>query len=234
MQTHALRIRKVYEILLGTYGPRGWWPLGDGRGGAPEYRGGPRTARERFEVAVGAVLTQNTAWSNAALAVCALSRRGLIDPAALAAAPDRLVARLVRPSGYYNQKARRLRKLAAHFMLHPEPDRESLLGLHGIGPETADSILLYGFSQPCFVVDAYTRRLFSRLGLLRGNEAYEDVRGLFERSLGPDPVLYNEYHALIVEHAKQRCKKRPLCGGCPLNEICPERCGGEKHGSCPR
>lgn len=214
-------IREVFRVLLHEYGPRGWWPVTRRRGGRPEYRGGPRTSRQRFEVAVGAVLTQNTAWANAALAITALSREGLLAPAALAAAGRDRIAGLIRPSGYFNQKARRLQELAAWFERGPVPDRGALLALRGIGPETADSILLYGFGLPFFVVDAYTRRIFSRLGLIRGTEPYERVRELFEGHLEADPALYNEYHALIVEHAKRRCGvRRPSCGGCPLGTMC--------------
>lgn len=214
------KIRDIYRLLLEEYGPRGWWPVTRRRGGEPEYLGGPRSARQRFEVAAGAVLTQNTAWSNASQAVTALSREGLLDPAVLAAAPRELVADLIRPSGYYNQKARRLQELAAWFAAGPVPERAALLRLHGIGPETADSILLYGFSLPFFVVDAYTRRVFSRLGLLSGDESYERIRALFEGNLEADPAVFNEYHALIVEHAKQRCTRRPSCTDCPIGEWC--------------
>ncbi|MDD3643496.1 MAG: endonuclease [Candidatus Krumholzibacteria bacterium] len=213
-------IRDIYRDLFSAYGPRGWWPLTRRRGARPEYRGGPRNRRQRFEVAAGAVLTQNTTWSNAARAVTALSCEGLLDPAAMAAAPRERIAALIRPSGYYNQKARRLQALAAWFEEGAVPDRGGLLRLHGIGPETADSILLYGFNMPFFVVDAYTRRVFSRLGLLGGEEPYERIRALFESSLEADPAVFNEYHALIVEHAKRRCARRPICEGCPLRERC--------------
>jgi endonuclease-3 related protein len=216
----AETIRTVYPALLGSYGPQGWWPVTGRRGSKPRYTGGPRNPRQRFEVAAGAVLTQNTAWTNAARAVTALSREGLLDPAALARAPQERIARLIRSSGYYNQKARRLMELAAWFAAGPDPDRGQLLRLNGIGPETADSILLYGFNLPYFVVDAYTRRIFTRLGALEGSEPYERIRALFESTLEPDPAVYNEYHALIVEHAKRRCARRPVCGGCPLDRWC--------------
>ena len=215
-------IGEVYDILLAAYGGQGWWPVTRRKGGEPEYRGGPRDAAERFEVAVGAVLTQNTAWRNAALAVTALSSAGLMDPSRLASAPAGKVAALIRPSGYYNQKSRRLGILARYFAgLHgAAPTREGLLALEGVGPETADSIMLYAFDQPFFVVDAYTKRLLSRLGVIRGTEGYDRIRGLFEEALGEKPKMYNEYHALVVEHCKRRCMRTPECGGCPLARRC--------------
>jgi endonuclease-3 related protein len=215
-------IRKVYRILLSEYGRQGWWPVTRKNGGEPEYLGGPRDSRERFEVAVGAVLTQNTSWNNAARAVSALSAAGMIDPSKLASAPGGEVASLVRSSGYYNQKARRLGILARYFLEIGDapPEREALLGLEGIGPETADSIMLYAWSRPFFVVDSYTKRLFSRLGVIRGNESYDRIRGLFEEPLGKSPEIYNEYHALVVVHCKRKCKRAPDCDECPISTLC--------------
>jgi endonuclease-3 related protein len=192
------------------------------KGGEPEYLGGPRDRRERFEVAVGAVLTQNTSWKNAARAVSALSAARMIDPARLAAAPHDEVAGLIRSSGYFNQKARRLGILARYFLDAGDgpPERESLLALEGIGPETADSILLYAYSCTFFVVDTYTKRLLSRLGVIRGNESYDRIRGLFEGSLERTPEIYNEYHALVVEQCKRHCMSVPVCIDCPLSPLC--------------
>ena len=215
-------IRKLYDILLDEYGRQGWWPVTRRRGGDPEYLGGPRDAGERFEVAAGAVLTQNTSWRNAARAVSALSAEGLLDPARLAAEPRERVAALIRPSGYYNQKSRRLGILARYFVSlgGEKPTREGLLSLEGVGPETADSILLYAFDEPFFVVDAYTKRVLFRLGVIWGNESYDRIRGLFEDNLEGSPEVYNEYHALVVEHCKRRCMRTPECGGCPLEQRC--------------
>ena len=216
-----MSIEKVYRLLAEAYGPRGWWPLVRRRGGKPEYFTPVTSERQRFEVAAGAVLTQNTAWRNASLAVSALSGAGLLDPRAMARAPAGEVARLIRPAGYYNQKARRLVGLGGFFAEGRFEGRDSLLSLEGIGPETADSIMLYAYGEPFFVVDAYTRRIFGRLGLLEGFTAYEGIRERFEGVLGPDAALYGEYHALIVELGKRCCRKAPLCEGCPLNDICP-------------
>jgi len=215
-------IRKVYGFLLSEYGRQGWWPVTRTKGGEPEYLGGPRDSRERFEVAVGAVLTQNTSWKNAAMAVSALSAAGMIEPARLASASSEEVAALVRSSGYYNQKARRLGILARYFLEIGDgpPERESLLRLEGIGPETADSIMLYAYSRAFFVVDAYTKRLFSRLGVIRGNESYDRIRGLFEGSLERSPEIYNEYHALVVVQCKRKCARVPECDECPISALC--------------
>ncbi len=215
-------IREVYEILLSEYGRQGWWPVTRRKGGEPEYLGGPRDRRERFEVAVGAVLTQNTSWKNAARAVSALSAAEMIDPVRLAAASHDEVAGLIRSSGYYNQKARRLGILARYFLDagNGPPERESLLALEGIGPETADSILLYAYSCTFFVVDAYTKRLFSRLGVIRGSESYDRIRGFFEETLERTPEIYNEYHALIVEQCKRCCMSVQVCIDCPLSTLC--------------
>jgi endonuclease-3 related protein len=218
------RINRIYHLFLDEYGPQGWWPVTIKEGEPPRYCGGPRNDRQRFEVAAGAVLTQNTAWSNASRALMSLSSAGLLDPSALAAAPIGRVARLIHSSGYYNQKAERLALLARYFLEHESPDRKSLLELKGIGPETADSIMLYGFSEPFFVVDTYTRRIFGRLGILCGSESYEWIRDLFERSCAWDASLLGEYHALIVKHGKEKCRPRIDCGSCPAGESCYQKC----------
>jgi endonuclease-3 related protein len=214
-------IRKVYHRLLSEYGAQGWWPLTESEGGQPLYRGGPRDDRGRFEVAVGALLTQNTSWKNASKTVRSLSAAEMLDPRILASAGLEEIERLIRSCGYYRQKARRLSILAGYFAsLGGEPDRDSLLELEGVGPETADSILLYGWRKAFFVVDAYTKRLFSRLGVIRGDESYERIRSLFEAALGGKSGVYNEYHALVVAHCKSRCGREPDCAGCPLSDVC--------------
>jgi endonuclease-3 related protein len=207
-------VERVYRILLRAWGPQGWWP-----------------ARTRFEVMAGAVLTQNTAWTNVEKALANLREAGLLDPEVLAAAPGGRLARLLRPSGYFNVKADRLRSLCRWILEEgglgrlsrrgTGPLRESLLGVRGVGPETADDILLYAFGRPVFVIDAYTRRLFSRLGFVGGGEGYEELRALFEGALEPDPLLFGEYHALIVRHAKEICRTRPRCQACRLRSLCP-------------
>jgi endonuclease-3 related protein len=206
-------LRAVYDTLLRTHGPQRWWP-----------------AETPFEVMVGAVLTQNTAWVNVERAIANLSGAGVLDPQAIVALPEADLAVLLRPSGYFNVKARRLRAFCAWYLEaggHPvlarlgTPElRRALLEVPGVGRETADDILLYAFARPVFVVDAYTRRLFGRLGLVEPDADYERLRRVFEEALGPQVVLYNEYHALIVRHAKEVCRSRPLCGRCHLLARC--------------
>ncbi|WP_297360234.1 hypothetical protein [Acidiferrobacter sp.] len=179
---------------------------------------------------VGAVLTQNTAWTNVERALARVKGVVALEAAPMAALPVDVLADALRPAGYYNVKARRLQALcrwvvdqggmgALHGM-ETRPLRAGLLNVHGVGPETADDMVLYAFGRPVFVIDAYTRRLFARLGFVRNQESYEGLRARFERALPRDPVLYNEYHALIVEHAKTTCRTRPLCQNCILRPRC--------------
>lgn len=196
---------RIYERLLKTLGPQGWWPVGHGLE-PPEW-----------EVMVGAILTQNTAWANVEKALENLAGAGVKDRESLLRLSEKELAGLIKPSGYYNHKARKLRVLAGFEGPHT---REKLLSLWGIGPETVDSILLYAHGRPHFVVDAYTRRIFSRLGLIGPAWGYEDVREFFENRLPRDPKIYKEYHALIVEMAKRFCRPRPECRECPMEGFC--------------
>ena len=207
------RLVSWYEALLERFGPQGWWP-----------------GRTPFEVAVGAILTQNTAWSNVERAIRALRAAGALSFSGMRALPERRLAALIRPSGYFNQKAKKLRAflkwLAARdsrgsvrrALRGPLDEvRASLLGVRGVGPETADSILLYAGERAVFVIDAYTRRVLERHGLAGGGESYADLRALFERHLPAGVPIYNEYHALLVRLCKEHCaKRRPACAGCPL------------------
>ncbi|BAV33363.1 HhH-GPD family protein [Sulfuricaulis limicola] len=180
---------------------------------------------------VGAVLTQNTAWTNVEKAIVNLKQAKALSPEAIMMAHPKRLATWLRPSGYFNIKARRLKAMCRwvvqqggvrRLAKRATPElRHALLGVHGIGPETADDILLYAFRRPVFVIDAYTRRIFARLGLITGDEPYETLRSLFENGLGSSAPLFNEYHALIVIHGKEVCRKRPLCGNCPLTDECP-------------
>lgn len=209
----ARRLRRVYTQLVKYYGPQDWWP-----------------AETAFEVMVGAILTQNTAWTNVEKALASLIRENLLDPGVIIAAPQPQLAACLRPSGYFNVKAARLQSFC-HWYLQSggfealqsqetEDLRRGLLAVKGIGAETADDILLYAFERPVFVIDAYTRRIFSRLGMITGEEDYEELRALFEEALGPDAALFNEYHALIVAHAKEACRPRPWCEKCCLSRGC--------------
>ena len=209
------RIRAVFETLDAAYGPQHWWP-----------------AQTPFEVMVGAVLTQNTAWTNVERALCRLAACIPLDAESILGLDEPELADAIRPVGYFNVKARRLRAFCRGFLDAGAMDglagldtpglRRTLLAIHGIGPETADDMVLYAFERPVFVVDAYTRRIFTRLGLLAGDEDYETVRLLFERSLGPDVPVYNAYHALIVRHGKDACRTMPNCSGCCLRTGCPQ------------
>jgi len=178
---------------------------------------------------VGAILTQNTNWRNVETAITNLKQAGALDADLLLAMPEEQLQVLIRPSGFFRQKATRLQQFC-HFYrdygreagLKQQPDlRKRLLAQPGIGPETADSILLYALDQPSFVIDAYTRRLFTRLGLIDKGTSYAGMQHYFESQLPTDLKLYQEYHALIVEHAKRHCRTIPLCTACPLLPTCP-------------
>ena len=208
-------LRGVYQDLLGAYGPQHWWP-----------------AEEPFEVMVGAVLTQSTSWRNAELAIDRLKAAAAMTPEALRSLPLSRLASLVRPSGYYNAKARKLQALAVWLGEEYQDDigrlasaetgslRRQLLAVHGIGEETADSIILYAANQPVFVIDAYTRRILDRLGgslaLTPEGDSYHAYQLLFMSNLPQDAALFNEYHALLVRHGKDVCCKNPRCRRCCL------------------
>lgn len=180
----------------------------------------------------GAILTQSAAWTNVEKALANLKEAGILSPERIAATPEPELARLLRPSGYYNAKARKLKAFVEMLYQRFDGDlsrllatpmeelRPLLLSTHGIGPETADSILLYAAGRPVFVIDAYTRRVFSRIGLTPERDTYDAWQRLFEASLPADAQLFNEYHALIVRLAKERCRTEPVCDGCPLQDVC--------------
>lgn len=206
---------EIYRRLLERYGPQGWWP-GDGP----------------FETMVGAILAQNTAWRNVERALTNLKAAGVLSPGALRSLPEEELARLVRPSGYFLTKARKLKALVAHlarygddlaamFRQDTRALREELLGIWGIGDETADAIVLYAAGLPSFVIDSYTRRILDRLGLMPERRTYAGYQALFHDHLTRDALLYNEYHALLDRHAKATCRKTPLCSRCCLLETCP-------------
>ncbi len=207
------KLRKIFDLLLTTYGEQGWWP-----GETP------------FEVMIGAILTQNTAWSNVEKAITNLKQAGQLSARAIHESSQEQLADLIRPSGYFNIKAGRIKNLcrllqqsggeAALRKKDTKELRQALLAVNGVGPETADDILLYAFERPVFVIDAYTRRIFSRLGVVTGDETYEELRSAFETSLGPEVALYNEFHALIVHHAKETCNTKPHCEQCGLIGVC--------------
>lgn len=207
------RLHRVHGHLRQAYGAQAWWP-----------------ADSAFEVMVGAILTQNTAWTNVEKAIANLKAGQMLEPLALAEAEPTSLAQLIRPAGYFNVKTKRLQALCRYLVesggeaalgaIDTGLLRQQLLAVHGVGPETADDILLYAFERPVFVIDTYTRRLFGRLGLCSGTEPYDELRLWVERVLATDHRGYNELHALIVVHAKQHCRKQPQCDGCPLAVVC--------------
>ncbi len=218
-------VAEVYRRLLEAFGPRHWWPS------ALE----PPPAKARpFEMIAGAILVQNVAWSNAAKAVRALAEAGLLDVAAMDAAPAEAVEPLIRPAAYFRQKAQRLKGFAAHVMNRYGGDlpamlrrpadelRAELLALPGIGPETADCILCYAAGRPVMAMDAYTRRIFARLGVFAPDARYEAMQAFFHAWTPADAQLRGEYHALIDTLGNRLCLKRnPRCGQCPLADLCP-------------
>lgn len=209
--------RDIHDRLLAHWGPQRWWP-----GETP------------FEVMVGAVLTQNTAWTNVEKAIAQLKAAHALSCQALLRLAPAALADLIRPAGYFNVKARRLQALCQFLQdrgVAAAPEalarqaplpalRQALLAVHGVGEETADSILLYALNLPSFVVDAYTRRIFGRVGLLTGTPGYRDIQALFQAHLPADVALFNEYHALIVALGKDICRPRPRCQACPLHSVC--------------
>lgn len=197
---------KIYKNLYRKYGSQGWWPV--------------TTKNKQFEIIIGAVLAQNTAWKNAEKAIANLKKNNLIDAKKIINADFRTLAGLIKAAGYFNQKAERLKTIAKFFLKNKNPSREELLNVKGIGPETADSILLYAFGKPHFVIDAYTKRIMSRIGLCSAGIKYEQLQDIFHRRLPKDAGLFNEYHALLVELAKRHCMKKPLCNGCPIAKLC--------------
>jgi endonuclease-3 related protein len=206
-----------YGALFASHGPQNWWP-----------------GRTAFEIIVGAILTQNTSWNNVEIAIRNLRRERLLTPRAMETVSMTRLARLIRSSGYFRQKAKKLKCFVRFLRCEyagslkrmfdaPTPVlREKLLSVHGIGPETADSILLYAGEHPVFVVDAYTRRLLERHQLATPAQSYEEIRELFEGSFPGHAPLYNEFHALIVRTGKEYCRARnPRCGECPLRSFLP-------------
>ncbi len=207
----------IYDRLASHYGPTGWWP-GD----------------SAFEIAVGAILVQNTAWTNVEKAIANLKAANMLHCGRIAEADASEIESLIRPSGYFRLKTRRLQAFCSHVTIRyggsmaPMANRpmgalrEELLGIYGIGPETADCILLYACGKPVFVIDAYTRRVLSRHGLCEPTVPYEDLRATFENAVPKDVATYREYHALLVLIAKDFCKKKPNCEGCPLEPLLNE------------
>jgi len=213
-------ILSCYKELYKAFGKQNWWPI-------------QGIKNPEFEIIIGTILTQNTAWRNAEKAIVNLCSNDLIDIDVIKGISLNKLSRLIKPAGYYNQKAERLKILAKHLSDYPSVKvffnrpldelRKELLSITGIGPETADSILLYAGNKPSFVIDAYTRRIFSRVGICEQDIDYHDLQKIFIDSLKSDIQLFKEYHALIVECAKLFCKKKAQCKSCPLTKLCKKR-----------
>jgi endonuclease-3 related protein len=201
----------IYKKLYRAFGPQHWWP-----GETP------------LEVAVGAILTQNTNWGNVEKAIKNLKKERKLNAASLHSLPAGRLATLIRPAGYFNIKAKRLKHFMDFFVREyggsmakmkkedAEAIRKKLLAVNGIGPETADSIILYALEKPVFVIDAYTKRVLSRHNILDHNSSYDKCQEFFHLNLGRDVQLFNEYHALVVRVAKEHCGTKPVCAGCPI------------------
>lgn len=205
----------IYRVLFEKFGGQHWWP-----------------AETEFEVIVGAILTQAAAWKNVELAIKNLKAENLLMPEGIYKTSEAKLRKIIRPAGYFNAKARKLKEFVnflfenydgnLKLMLNQphEKLRGELLSIWGIGPETADSIVLYAANKPSFVVDAYTKRIFSRIGLVNNNVNYENLKKFFEENLPRDVKLYNEFHALLVKLGKEYCKPKPLCDECPVRDVC--------------
>ena len=198
---------EIYKKLEGGYGKQNWWPV--------------ISSNHRFEIIVGTILTQNTSWTNVEKAIKNLDKFNFLRKDAIKQLNENELGELIRSSGYYKQKAKKLKKIVEFLSSGKEINRENLLEVWGVGKETADSILLYAYDTPEFVIDSYTKRIFSRIGIVKENIEYDELRKLFIESLEKNIELYKEYHALIVKHGKDIClKAKPKCDECCLREIC--------------
>ena len=207
---------EVYGRLYAAYGPQHWWP-----------------ADSLFEVIVGAILTQSIAWSNVQQALANLKSAGVLSPHGLKEITEGHLATLLKPSGYFNVKAQKLKAFTEYLWKHYQGDikrlvnqdvvalRKGLLSVYGIGEETSDAIILYAADKPSFVIDSYSRRIVERLDLIKNTASYGEHQNYFQRTIPVDTKLYNEFHALLVRHGQQICKRKPLCEKCCLLDVCP-------------
>ena len=241
VNSDPISLKKIYDFLYSNYEPQGWWPLVDlkpeinptQRGHYIGYHPGnynyPKNEDQIFEIMIGTILAQNTSWVNAEKALWNLAQKNLISESKLKEVDLDDLAQLIRSSGYYNQKAIKIQNILHFLQENPISSlknleinvlRQKLIEIKGIGPETADSIILYAFNKPIFVVDAYTKRLLSRIGLIPEKSSYEYIQNLFHAQISADFVVYNEFHALIVQHCVYICSSKPKCSMCFLNQYC--------------
>ena len=226
------KAEEIYFTLLKIYKKQVWWPIFNTKKGISEYGiNAPRNDGDIFEIIIGAILTQNVAWRNVETAIESLKKKRLIFPQKLHKTENSIIASCIRSSGYYNQKTKKIKNFLDWFStihysfnklkkIKTNNLREMLLSINGIGEETADSILLYGLNRKIFVVDTYTKRIFSRMNLISSSENYSSIQNFFHREFTGTLKRYNEYHALIVAHGKDICKKTPQCNICCLSSSC--------------
>ena len=224
-------IKTIYNTLLKAYGNQNWWPVTLDDEVIPKYHKNIKlTKKQKLEICFGAILTQNTNWKNVEKAIIQLNKNNLININKIIRVNNKKLAEIIKSSGYHNQKAIKLKNFCLFLMNNYNRNieklfsnsitklRSELLSVNGIGPETADSIILYAAKKPIFVIDAYTKRIMNRIGFKENS--YDELQNLFMNSLKKDEKLFNEYHALLVQLGKNICKKKPLCSQCQINNMC--------------
>lgn len=199
------KLKLIYDKLFEAFGHQHWWPYTDEK-------------NKELEVSIGAILTQNTNWQNVEKAISNLKAQKLLSSKKLEEINVKRLATLIKPSGYYNQKAKKIKSFIKFLKSGKEFNRDNLLSIWGVGPETADSILLYAYDQPIFIIDAYTKRVMNRLGFKE--KTYDELQKLFMQNLPKNVQLYNEFHALLVKLGKDFCKTKPQCQNCPIINMC--------------
>ena len=225
------KINLVYERLYSSFGPQHWWPVTKEREPAPKYHKNiSLNEKQKLEICFDAILTQNTNWKNVEKAIINLNKNSLIGIKKILKIDNKKLAEIIKSSGYHNQKAKKLKNFCSFLLKNYNGNlnlffgknikelRVKLLSINGVGPETADSILLYTAKKPIFVIDAYTKRIMGRIGFKE--ETYDELQQLFMKSLELNEKVFNEYHALLVELGKNTCRKNPLCIQCPINNMC--------------
>ncbi len=226
-------IKKIYDGLFSHFGPQNWWPVTKNKDTAPKYHQNINlNEKQKLEICFGAILTQNTNWKNVEKAIVQLNKNQLINIDKIIKIDDKKLAEIIKSSGYHNQKAKKLKNFCLFLMNNYNGNikrlfsnnigqlRKELLSVNGIGPETADSIILYAAKKPIFVIDAYTKRIYSRIFNIKKELGYDELQQIFMKKLDKDEKLFNEYHTLLVELGKNICKKKPLCNQCPINNMC--------------
>jgi len=226
-----MKIKTIYNNLYSHFGKQHWWPVTKDNEIIPKYHKNIKlNNKQKLEICFGAILTQNTNWKNVEKAIIQLNKNQLININKIIKINNKKLAKIIKNSGYHNQKAIKLKNFCS-FLLNNyngnienffnnniEILRNELLSINGIGPETADSIILYAAKKPIFVIDAYTKRIMNRIGYKE--ETYDELQNLFMNNLKPNEKIFNEYHALLVELGKNICKTKPLCNKCPINKMC--------------